>query len=340
MEGKYRDKVYLSNYSLDTNLFDEFGFLVEDAAPIRSVYILKTNRGMKILKKIDYDMEELSFINDSLNIIREEYPYIINFSLSTKGNIFVNYEGGNYIVIDLIEGRDCVFQNPLDLKKASLALAKLHRAGERVELICPKRNNLGKLLDKYHQRMRQMEKFKEIANLHIIKSQFDEIYLQQVDYYIKCVDQAIDQISASSYFELCNTRHTLCHHDLAHHNILISEDDNVYFLDFDYSMIDLPYHDLSNIITKSVKNSEWDNEICNYIIKGYMEERELSKQEIKVLYGYLLFPQDFYDITSGYYLKNRGWDEEEFVDKLKRKVEYKENREGFLNKFREEWIGV
>ncbi|WDC85017.1 hypothetical protein PL321_05650 [Caloramator sp. mosi_1] len=51
MEYKFRDKVYLSTYLLDTDLFDRYNFLVEDAVPIRSVFILKTNEGLKILKR-------------------------------------------------------------------------------------------------------------------------------------------------------------------------------------------------------------------------------------------------------------------------------------------------
>lgn len=338
MEYRYRDKAYLSNYSLDTRLFDYFDFLVEDAAPIRSVYVLNTNKGMKILKKVDYGMEELNFLYNSLNVIRKKYPYVINFRESIDGNPYVRYEDGTYVVLDIIEGRDCIFENPLDLKKAASALARLHTAGEDVAIDHRIRNNLGKLMDKYEEKLRALEKYKEIANMHVNKSEFDRLYLKYADYYISCIKKAYSYIEESCYKELCSQRHTLCHHDLAHHNILMGKDDNVYFIDFDYSVIDLPYHDISNIITKAIKHNEWEIDIANLVLEGYMENRELSKGEIEVIYGYLLFPQDFYDITSNYYMKNRGWEEEEFKDKLKRKAEYKDDREKFLMKFEERWL--
>jgi hypothetical protein len=52
----------------------------------------------------------------------------------------------------------------------------------------------------------------------------------------------------------------------------------------------------------------------------------------------MLFPQDFYDIASSYYMKTRSWDEEEFIDKLKRRAEYREDRDKFLREFKERWI--
>lgn len=338
MEYRYRDKAYLSNYSLDTRLFDCFDFLVEDAAPIRSVYILNTNRGMKILKKVDYSIEELDFLYNSLNIIRNKYPYIINFRESLEGRPYVKYEDGIYVVLDIIEGRDCIFENPLDLKKTAAALSKLHEAGEDVKFQNTSRNNLGKLLDRYGEKLRAMEKYKEIASMHVNKSECDRLYLKYADYYIGCIKSAYSHIERSKYKELCSIKHTLCHHDLAHHNILIGKDSNVYFIDFDYSVIDLPYHDISNIITKAIKHSEWDVDIANIIMEGYMENSEMSRDEIEVLYGYLLFPQDFYDIASNYYMRNRGWEEDEFRDKLKRKAEYREDREKFLEEFRQRWL--
>lgn len=340
MEYRYRDKAYLSNYSLDTRLFDSFDFLVEDAAPIRSVYVLNTNKGMKILKKVAYGMEELNFLYEALNTIRKKYPYVINFRESIDGKPYVKYEDGIYVVLDIIEGRDCIFENPLDLKKASSALASLHAAGEDVAIGNTIRNNLGCLPEKYQEKLKSLKKYKEIANMHVNKSDFDRLYLKHADYYIGCIKKAYSHIERSKYKELCSLKHTLCHHDLAHHNILMGKDENVYFIDFDYSVIDLPYHDLSNIITKAIKHNEWEIDIANLVLEGYMEKRELSGEEIEVLYGYLLFPQDFYDITSSYYMKNRGWEEDEFRDKLKRKAEYKDDREKFLKEFEKRWLQI
>lgn len=338
MEYRYRDKAYLSKYFLDTDLFDNYDFLVEDATPIRTIYILKTDKGMKILKKVDYGTEEVMFLYNSLNKIRRKYPYVVNFKETIFGKPYVEYEGGIYTVIDIIEGRECIFENPIDLLKVSKALAKLHIAGENIGVYNGKRNQLGKMIDKFREKAKSMEVYRDIANIHINKSEFDRLYLEYADYYIGCIKDASKHLERSPYRELCMTSHTLCHHDLAHHNILIGNDDNVYFIDFDYSVIDLPYHDLSNIITKAIKHNGWNIEISDSIMEAYMSEKRLSKEEISVLYGYLLFPQDFYDISSFYYMRTRSWDEDEFVDKLKRKAGYKEDRERFLKEFKKKWV--
>jgi CotS family spore coat protein len=338
VEYRYRDKVYLSNYMLDTKLFDSFEFLVEDATPIRSVYILKTDQGMKILKKIDHDIKEVMFVYNSLNDIRKKYPYVINFKESIYGKPYVEYLDGIYAVYDIIEGRECVFENPIDLKMAATALAKFHRAGENIEIYCSDRNQLGKMIEKFNVKAKTMEKYKDIASMHFNKSDFDKIYLEYADYYINYAQNAARILEKSPYKELCMVKHTLCHHDLAHHNLLIGNDDNVHFIDFDYSVIDLSSHDISNIITKAIKHSGWDIDIADTVMEFYKQESEMAPREMEVLYGYLMFPQDFCEISTNYYMRTRNWDEDEFVDKLKRKAEYKIERERFLSSFEKKWV--
>jgi CotS family spore coat protein len=340
VEYRYRDKAYLSNYMLDTNLFDSFDFLVEDITPIRSIYILKTDKGMKILKKVDHSIDEVLFIYNSLNVVRKKYSHIINFRESVYNKPYVEYQGGIYVIYDIIDGRECIFENPIDLGMAARGLAKFHKAGENIEVYYNDKNQLGKMIGRFKSRTKTMEKYKEIASMHINKSDFDKIYLQYVDYYMEAALNAAKILENSVYSELCKVTHTLCHHDLAHHNLLIGNDDNVYFIDFDYSVIDLPYHDISNMITKAIKHNEWSIEIADVAMEAYKSENEMSPEEVQVLYGYLSFPQDFYEISTNYYMRTRNWDEEEFVDKLKRKADYKEEREKFLSEFKEKWIGA
>ena len=53
LDVRYKDKAYLSKYDLDVNLFSKFNLLVYDVIPVRKVFILDTNKGDKVLKKVN-----------------------------------------------------------------------------------------------------------------------------------------------------------------------------------------------------------------------------------------------------------------------------------------------
>lgn len=333
MEYEFRDKEYLSSYSLNTKLFDKFSFEVTDAAPIRSVFLLTTDQGYKIFKKVRYGIDEIKFLYNTLNKIKEKYPYLINFKENTLGEPYTFMDGEIYVVFDLIEGRECMYENPVDIRTTALGLSKYHLAADIPGLFYKNRCLSGKIPNNYKRCIRELENYKKIAKLHVNKSEFDSIYLEFCDYYIECCKRALSQLQNSEYFNICNKKRVLCHHDLAHHNIMLGNDDRVYFVDFDYAVIDLPYHDLSNFITKAAKKNNWDLKILDIIINSYCSISELKPEDIAILLGYLMFPVDFYDISKSYYMRTKSWEEEDFVFKIKRKAGYKEQREELLNYF-------
>ena len=147
--------------------------------------------------------------------------------------------------------------------------------------------------------------------------------------------QSIKILDGPEYYNLCKEKEKIvfCHHDLAHHNILINVQ-QVYFLDFDYAVVDLRVHDLCNFINKAIKNFAYDIEKCHSIINEYISINPLEHGEMKVLYGMLSFPEDFYGIARDYYTRKKQWSEEVFLNRLKSKVEYRENREEFLEAFK------
>jgi len=48
----------------------------------------------------------------------------------------------------------------------------------------------------------------------------------------------------------------------------------------------------------------------------------------------LYFPEDFYSVSKNYYKRKKIWTEEVFLFKLKRKLEYQEERKEFLEQFK------
>lgn len=334
-QSRYRDKAYLVTYELTTDIFDSYNIKVDDIVPIRSVYILYTDMGVKILKKISYSIDELEFVNAAVNhIINNGYDYVVNFMETANGDYYIKRQDGLYVMLNLVEGREADFQNPLDVAMVSRSLCRMHKSTTNIQDVIEKRNNLYKWISSFKKRAVELLKFKEISELHEIKSDFDKLYLEYVDTYYNQAVKSVEFLKDSSYEKLCDEvskSKNICHHDLAYHNILIDNDNNVYFVDFDYCIVDLRIHDIGNLIAKSIKYCNWDFEKAESIIENYCSIDELKKEELNVLYGFLTFPQDFYEISRQYYMKTKNWDEEDFLSRLEKKAGYCSDRNAFLD---------
>ncbi len=260
----------------------------------------------------------------------------MEFEKNIQGDIYTIYKGEMYCLMDLIDGRECQFSNPLDLKISSAALAKMHKASKGFTTNFNKRVLNGKSIERFKIQKEEMNFFKKIANIHKNKNEFDNLFLSEIDYYIDEISKSINILENSHYYDICkeNDKISICHHDLAYHNILIKEDE-AYFIDFDYAILDLKVNDLCNFITKVIKNFGFDISKANIILNSYSDVYSITDKELEVLYGLLSFPYDFYDISKNYYTKRKDWDDEVFLNRLIKKCNYKEDRKEFLKDFRD-----
>ena len=333
---KYRNnnKEKLAKFDLCKELFEGYDLKVYDVTPVRNVFMINTDKGNKILKRYDCTIEELQFICDVMKYINAKFPRISQFVKNKEGEFFTIRNNDIYCIMDTVIGRECDFFNPLDIKTAAQGLGQMHLAAEGFKSDIKAKNTRGELIDNLIKAQSKIKFLKNIANMHEVRTQFDDIFLSKVDYYNKCIDDSLEILKNSAYYKLCSEEDKVivCHHDLAHHNILIKDDD-AYFIDFDYAVIDLKVHDLCNFINKVIKNSAFDINKLEEILLNYGIFNTLDLRELEVLYGMLTFPEDFYNISYDYYTRRKNWEEEIFLDKLKRKVEFEEDRQDFLKKF-------
>jgi CotS family spore coat protein len=334
MDEMYNGKHFLTQYDLDVNLFHKFNVEVNDIYPRRSVFLVNTDKGNKILKKIKYGKEELLFIYEGIKYINNKFHRVMEFVKTSDDNIYTIWNNEIYCMIDLVEGRESDYDNPIDLSIATKGLAELHLASEGFKGNLCSRCNSGRLINNFTRRLNEMGVFKTVALINEHKSDFDNIFLSNVDHYIAEIKNSIKLLENSFYYKLCaeENKIVLCHHDLANHNIIIKNEE-AYFIDFDYAIVDLRVHDLCNFITKGTKNYAFDIEKGKNILEEYSSINPLDKRELSVLYGMLTFPQDFYSIVKDYYTRRKDWTEGTFVDRIKRKTQGEEFRLEFLKAF-------
>ncbi|AYD39166.1 CotS family spore coat protein [Clostridium fermenticellae] len=328
-------KKYLSEYDLCIDLFNKFDLNVIDVVPVRNVYMASTDKGNKILKKVEYTIEELKYIDDLLNYIRNKFDRVISFVRNKDGKIYTIWNGDMYCIMDVVQGSECNFSNPVDISIAARALGEMHAASEGFKTSLSNKYNNGKLIDDFKRRVQEMDFFKSIAMSHERKNEFDEMFLKNEEYYIDEIKNCVSLLEDSCYYKLCSEEDkvVVCHHDLAHHNILI-RNEKAYFIDFDYAIIDLKIHDLCNFISKVIKNFCFDINKADTIIENYCITNSLNKRELEVLYAMFTFPEDFYSICKDYYTRRKDWGEDIFLSRFKKKILYKEDREEFLRNFR------
>lgn len=322
---RYSEKNYLCEYDLSLEFFNQLGIKINDVTPLRKVFVLSTDDGRKILKKVNYDIDRINFISDSLEYVKKHYKNIISYNMLKNSHNYLEWNNDLYVVMDILDGREAAFSNPVEITLCAKNIALMHNASKGIREYLNNKYTTDvldiSLIDKYQSAYEKLEKVKQLVSVYEYKNEFDELFMESIDKYLDEIKSLIDDLKNSSYMHLrtLEDKITLCHNDLAYHNFLIKNQD-VSIIDFDFMTIDLRINDLADFVLKAIKNAAFDMDKMIMAIDSYEEIEQLDKEEKNLIPYILRFPKDFYTITMDYYCKKKKWDYEVFLNRLKGKL--------------------
>ena len=318
----------------------QFGIKIEHIKPNKGVYYLKTNKGEKCLKKINYGAQKLLFVYGAKeHLIQNGFDNVDKYNLNMDGEPYALVNEDIYTLSNWIKGRECDFHNLEDVKIAAENLAILHEASKGYD---PPENSklksdLGRWPHLMEKRIKSLDKMRDMARKRNNKSDFDLNYIKSEEFYKELSIEALNMLNSSNYLELCSITDEekgFCHHDYTYHNILIEENNRVNVIDFDYCKREVRAYDIANFMTKVLKRVDWNIEFAKDIISSYSKVSTIRPEEYKVICAYLIFPQRYWRLANRFYYNEVNWGQQTFNNKLQGLFDEKENYIRFLKEFK------
>lgn len=318
----------------------QFDIKIENIKPNKGVYLLKTDKGLKCLKKINYGTQKLLFVYGAKeHLMKNGFPRVDRYCVNTEGNPYALVNEDIYTLSGWIEGRECDFKSKDDLVKAAKSLAYMHIASKGYE---PPENSklktdLGRWPSLMEKRVRSLDKMRDMGRKKGSKGSFDLNYTKTVQFYKDLGKRAINVLESSMYMDLCRITEEekgFCHHDFTYHNIIIDKEDNVNVIDFDYCKREIRAYDISAFMIKVLKRVDWNIEHAQLIIDSYNDVSPLKEEEYRVLFAFLLFPQRFWRLSNRYYYNEVNWPSNTFNNKLEDLISEQEIYTKFIDNFK------
>lgn len=276
------------------------------------------------LKKISYEYRHFNFIiNAIMHLQKNGFDGTVDF-IKTKSN-------SNYIQISEKEFgymnpwiicRESNYDNPIEVENIARFLAKLHLSSRGFivnEDMKPRiawlawHSTFDTRKDEIYDFRRRIRKKKDNA------SKFDKLYYEYTKRNIELCNDSLKNIVHSNYINRMRDEMVyrgFCHHDTAHHNLLMLRDNSLKIIDFDYCILDTHLHDLASLLIRTLKNGRWSIEKSIDIINAYSEIYPIYYDELPIIAAFIQFPQDFWQIGIQYYWEQKDWGEEFFEKKL------------------------
>jgi CotS family spore coat protein len=340
---KYSEKNYLCDYDLSLKFFNELGIKVNDIVPLRKVFLIYTDEGNKILKKVSYGIDRVNLISDSLDYVKKSYKHVITYKKLKDNLCYKKWNNDIYIIMDILDGREASFSNPIEIDLIAENIGLMHKASKGLREHLKKKYSKDfldiSLKDKIQKAFDELIWMKNLANGYKYKNEFDKLFINNVDNYLNEIKEVQEKLEKSAYEELRKSGDTicLCHNDLAYHNFL-TKNNEISIIDFDFMTIDLRIMDIWNFILKCIKNAAFDVDKMLTCINGYENVSLLKQEEKELLYILIKFPKDFYTISRDYYYKRKKWDYEVYLNRFEAKLNNEDFRYDFLKAYENNFL--
>ncbi|NJD01779.1 MAG: CotS family spore coat protein [Ruminiclostridium sp.] len=321
---------------MDREIAAGYGLDLKNIVPYKDTYLIYTDKGRKILKRMMFSSERILFIHGAKeHLVKNGFENVDRYVKTIKDEPCFTFDNANYVMCDFLEGRECNFDNDNEARKAAELLASMHSAskGYKAPGGSKIQDELGRLPAYFNKRLEDIKKLRKLAKKG--KSKFDHMFLDNADYFIGLGEQAVTELENSRYGNLVNEARTdgsFCHHDFTHHNIICNED-AFSLINFDYCCFELKIYDLANLIRRKMRKCNWDMDKAILILDGYNSVERLSRDEIAVMKLILQFPQKFWRVVNRYYNSRRSWSERSFIVKLQEVIDEVGGHRKFIDSY-------
>jgi CotS family spore coat protein len=319
---------------------NNYNIHIVDIEKVKNVYKIGSGEEQYCLKVIKYELPHFLFILGAIKHLQdngfEKIPPIIK---TKKDESFVKLGDFHGYLTPWLEARKCNYDNPLDIATAATKLAQLHLRSRGFEVAPYMKPRVGwfKWIETFKTRRREILDFRRIICAKEKHTDFDVMYIDSMKEELERCDRAIDNLINSEYLSKMNSEiqyKGFCHHDFAHHNVLIEKDGSVNLIDFDYTILDTHLHDLSSFLIRSMKYGKWSLENARHLLDAYNSVYEVEDTDIPVMAAFMEFPQDYWQRGIQYYWEKQAWGEEFFLKKLSYLLEDRDEKQEFIDEFR------
>ncbi|MFZ5351220.1 MAG: CotS family spore coat protein [Bacillota bacterium] len=333
------EKDFLASYRLDVRLFEALGLEIRQIVPGRTSYRITTDKGMFCLKKLRFKLEEMNFVIQAAEHLKNNgFDCVFDIIWQDDGSFLYEFNHDKYYLTQWIDGKENDFLNPMDLYMAVDTLVQFHNCscGFVPDNLPENRDYLGKWIESFKLKLFEIMDIKQTILGRCTESSFKREYIRNVESIISEAEEAVSLIDVDVYqqaVDAARRQKSFIHHDFGHNNIIHTFDGRTYLQDLDFCVLDLRIHDLGSFILRCMKKSNWDVDKAFHIIDCYNDKKPLSRDELKLLVPFLLFPQDFWQLTKQYCKDLTKCDSSEYMEKVSRKIEYASLRKRFIDEF-------
>ena len=256
--------------------------------------------------------------------------------------VSVSIDGYTYILKKWFNARECDISLKTDIMKSVSKLGKFHSITENTYDLWNDEyglHNIDNIINVYERHNREIIKVRNYINKRKNKSKFELDLQVEIGKYYRQGEQGIWELKNSSYEQLYKeaiANKSVCHGVFNHHSVLF-EDGKTIVINMKKFGYGLQLYHFYGYLRKIMEKNEWDEELAWEVMDTYSLQVNLTKEKIRVLWSFFVYPEKFWKIINYYFNSNKAWSSDKNQEKLKQFQFQEEKRQQFIAQLKKKW---
>ena len=290
-------------------LWEGYGLRFRGGTRTRTGLICRTDMGPRELKKPRGSVDSLRLAFDVKAQLRENgFHRVTRFYPAVDGEPFYRHDGVLYVLEDVMPGDALPEEEAETFFRGAETLGQMHRAarGLKSEAANWERERLPRL---YGKRQGELAKMRRRNDR---RGNYDAIDLLLIEHYDRFMEQtkeaeavlregdypaAVDEAEAQGAF---------CHNAYKGEALRQNERGQVFVGSFDKCTCELPLADLAYYLRRYYKKAAGTAAGVAKMLERYDRSCTLSKRDLTILQGMLVYPEKFLRLVNEYYNRRRA----------------------------------
>lgn len=325
-------------------LLDQFDFPIYHMYRTRGAFLLQTDIGLCLLRNFTGSIPRLEFEDCLKNkLVSHGFSNVDTYIKNKQGSLLsADSYFDKFICKNWYEGEECNLRNTEKVLLAVKNLAILHKHLYLYPISAEEESpidyrsfpgNIQKnLKEVFRKRTRELERVRCYLRGKNQKSDFEVFYLGICnDFYNQalCAAACMETSNYQKLYQEALEHCLICHGNYTQHNVLLHRD-GVATLNFEKAVYGLQITDFYHFLRKTMEKNDWDWNLGLHMIETYHQKKEMSKEEYRILFLLLCYPEKFWKITNSYYNSKKSWIPFKNLQKLIAVQEQIKPRQSFL----------
>lgn len=315
-------------YNQTESILMQYDIEIQEVTKGRGTFICDTNKGKMLLVPFRGSKEKGMLLHQFLEGLeaRDFWVEQVMLNKNLEAVSEDEYTGERFLLKTYVEGTEISTNKIDEMKEAVRLLAIYHNIAEQIELEKMQSLKTDEIMDSWRRHYRELIKVRNYIRSSKKKSEFEKIYMNYFEHNRKSAEDSLLLLEQAAKE---NHRYGICHGDYNQHNVLLSK--GAYrMVHFEKFVFHWSVLDVANFLRKMLEKNEWNETTGKELLLEYHRYRPIEKQEARLLYGLLMFPEKFWKVTNHYMNSRKTWISGREIDKLKKVIAQEEQRLKFL----------